>query len=197
MWEIITSDDGTAVSADASSTAVETGWHHLAFVADNPSHSWGFYYDGRYKETLTGVHTYADQGSFVEVGGLNGAVTFNGTIDEVRIYNRSITTEEINWSAGIMTQDLSGFGNHGLVIGNTSYDYYARFDGAFEFDGVDDIIKTTTSSITLNELTVETWIKTGNTNGSATYDRIISPASWNPGFILAIWGRDHADAGVS
>ncbi|MBU4205102.1 LamG domain-containing protein, partial [Patescibacteria group bacterium] len=128
-------------------------------------------------------------------GAGNNNYYFNGTIDEVRIYNRTLSPAEINWSAGIMVEDLSWVGNDGFVYGNASYDYYSKFGGAFDFDGVDDYINAgndTSLNIT-DAITIEAWIKlnaAGNhpmivTKGNVLYAAWLNNIFKQPRFALA------------
>jgi len=71
-------------------------WHHLVFVNTKPtaSQSTDFYLDGQYKWTDTISYQTGRTTATVYVGsGYNGY--FNGSIDDVRIYNRALTAGEV------------------------------------------------------------------------------------------------------
>ena len=102
---------------------------------------------------------------------------FNGTIDEVKIYNTTLSGAEIReeyergtlpayWKfdegTGTTAYDSSGNNNHGTLIGGpTSVD--GKIGKALSFDGVDDYIEISHSPL-LNprngDFTVEAWIRT-------------------------------------
>ncbi|MFH1904282.1 MAG: LamG domain-containing protein [bacterium] len=98
-------DAGTTKSATASSTPLENaGWHHVAFTADRDS-STGlkFYIDGTEPTYSTQEDPTALTGDIsnsepVVIGknNLSPANTyFNGAIDEVRIYRRVLSSDEV------------------------------------------------------------------------------------------------------
>lgn len=98
----------------------------------------------------------------------------NGTIDEVRIYNRSLSAEEIkelylskglvgHWKMDAGTGsnstkaiDSSGYGNTGTVTGAT-FTNQGRFKEGYSFDGVDDRIGI--SYLNKSEITYSLWVK--------------------------------------
>ena len=74
---------------------VTGAWHHIAvtFVNGNVS----LYFNGTYVDSQTALFTsiYASTG-YLFIGTRNGGSNWvNGTIDEVRIYNRALSAEEI------------------------------------------------------------------------------------------------------
>ena len=82
---------------DVSNFFVNDGtWHHYAFVID--SNGTNHYKDGSSVTTtsqaLSGVTTTFDIGNVTDSGGNNSY--FNGKIDQVRIFNRTLTDDEIN-----------------------------------------------------------------------------------------------------
>jgi len=141
----------------------DTNWHHHAATYDGSTTR--YYIDGVLYNTST--VTVSTVGTTLEIGReLDGDNMFNGTIDEVRIYDRALSAAEINWSSGVMVQDKSGFGNHGNVT-NASYDYYALFDGVFEFDGSHDTIQRGTDDAELDgfsQFTGMSWVKINQNN---------------------------------
>jgi hypothetical protein len=61
---------------------------------------------------------------------------FNGTIDELAIYNRTLTAKEIITHAGKMIIDETGV-NNGTRIG-TSFNYSGKLGPSLQFDGTND-----------------------------------------------------------
>src|SRR3989338_198491 len=69
-------------------------WYHVAitYVSGNLS----FYFDGLFRKSVSDTNTYILGGSFC-IGSYNcaGAENFNGTIDEVIVWNRSLDESEV------------------------------------------------------------------------------------------------------
>jgi hypothetical protein len=68
-------------------------WYHVAYVM-NDTH-WGFYVNGTLENSGTTSYDLYISNSNFTIGKDIGTAAFNGTIDEVKIYNRSLTAEEI------------------------------------------------------------------------------------------------------
>ncbi|MFH1127092.1 MAG: DUF2341 domain-containing protein, partial [archaeon] len=116
---------------------------------------------------------------------------FNGTLDEVRIYDRSLTPSEImalyekgsgdylvgywNFSEGLgtMAQDSSGNGNDGIIYNtNTGIDNCTggcsgwttngKFGYGMQFDGVNDYVDVGDIGLgTTRDLTISFWVNQG------------------------------------
>jgi len=94
----------------------------------------------------------------LEIGHYSGGLPvpyFNGTIDDVRIYNYALSTAEIAnlyqaEAAGLIAQylfngnadDASGFGHHGTIYGGATFsdDRSGNPNGAINLDGIDDYV---------------------------------------------------------
>ncbi len=85
--------------------------------------------------------------------------TFNGSIDEVAIWNRSLTEDEIQeiYNRGFIG-DRSKYGNNGSIVG-TSFTT-GKYQQGFTFDGVDDFVNVSddNSLDVTNEITIEMWL---------------------------------------
>ena len=77
-----------------SNNAVNEGlWHHAVFTVDS-SNNQILYIDGQYQTTNT--HTQAGSSGKIYIGsGFLGGSYFNGSLDDVRIYNRALSAGEI------------------------------------------------------------------------------------------------------
>ncbi len=92
-------------------------WYHVALVKQSTSAI--FYINGILDATITGIPLpLTPSGSWVfRIGSRGGSQTFNGFIDDVAVWNRSLTNAEINtsMSAGPLsvsnTNDLVGYWN--------------------------------------------------------------------------------------
>ena len=90
--------DGDAVDLEggnAGSIVNDGNWHHAVLVRKGTTIT--IYLDGN--EDINGSNTALDDidtsTSKLHIGGREKSNSFNGTIDEVRIYNRALTPEEI------------------------------------------------------------------------------------------------------
>jgi len=72
-------------------------WHHLVGVADAGDDSLKIYLDGEREEGTynSGSWTGADNGGDLMIGSNYANRYFQGTIDEVAIYNRALTKDEV------------------------------------------------------------------------------------------------------
>ncbi len=79
-----------------TTTALGTGWHHVAMVIDAGGTPTA-YYDGVAVGTYTGTNATAPSSSITTIGSLssNSTNNFTGSIDDVRLYNRSLSASEV------------------------------------------------------------------------------------------------------
>jgi len=193
----------------------------IAWVPNRWVH-WTFTYDGSsmkiYKNGILVMGPTAQTGAIdkttndLGIGGTGtGAYPFIGLIDEVRIYNRALSPEEIRFhysrggpvaywkfdeGQGTKVYDLSGNGNNGTLnlgtSGNTDPSKAwvpGKFGTALSFDGVDDYVNLPTSTLgNWNQLTYEVWVKAPQYTGSqwpAFIGSYTTGASYN--INLGIW----------
>ena len=160
-------------------------WSHVTAVFDGTNVS--FYFNGVLDSSVSGTGAYATniaydlylgrQGSSAPVSNL-----FSGTIDEVRIYNRALDSNEITalynytsdalissaqWkfeeNTGTSTFDLSGNNNTGTLNNGVAW-VTGKYGKALSFDGVDDFVYingSTSLNITPN-LSVSAWVNFSN-----------------------------------
>jgi len=166
---------GSGVSADV--------WYHVAVSKSGTTFT--LYLNGNYENsgTLADVDiTNLQIGRRIDP--TRGVWYFDGIIDEVRISNIARTTFVLAvapsvdantvalWrfdeSVGNIAYDSSGNGNDGTIHEATwagpNWTTEGKFDGALEFDGVDDYVEVlSTSAIMPATLTVEAWVKPSKT----------------------------------
>jgi len=152
-------NNGTLRAASSSSNICDGAWHHVVGIYDG--YRTIYYVDGK------NVYT-KDWGSFLAIGTTSsnslyisstGTNRFNGVIDEVSIWNRALSSEEITASYDANTNGLSHI-FAGLADG--TYQYYA-----YVTDATGNSAKTETRTIT-----VDTDGRPGDTNS----DGIINTA---------------------
>jgi hypothetical protein len=93
--------DGTGDLQDTSSdvTYTDTEWHHVTGVVNAGVNY--LYVDG-FLQVQTSNKTISDSGEFAHIGRQYSHLSdryFNGLIDDVRIYGRALTRQEIGWLA--------------------------------------------------------------------------------------------------
>ncbi len=162
--------DGTdEYSLDSTTTFTSSGWHHFAVVwdQDSPTNS-EIYIDGR-ADNATDTGTIGNIGSIASTTVLaigaatDASLSFNGSLDELRVYRRALTPEEIAetyrltaptgtdnglkgyWSfngqdiRSTIAYDRSGAGNDGtLTLGPVPA--IGKIGQSLNFDGSDDYV---------------------------------------------------------
>jgi hypothetical protein len=92
--------EDAAVTVIRSQEAVPLGWHHVAVTCDpHGSGKVRLYLDGRLSNEKAARQWGDPAGGFLTFSG-RGNQAFKGLIDEVRIYSRALTGEEIRRIAG-------------------------------------------------------------------------------------------------
>ncbi|MBN2422618.1 hypothetical protein JXB41_05295 [Candidatus Woesearchaeota archaeon] len=118
------------VSTDTGAIISNNNWYHVVAVYDSSDAMKRIYIDGIEVANSTSVTgTPATNSVNLGIGADpkgNSGGFFNGTIDEVRIYNRSLTTEEI---IDLME---SGLIDKGLYRANTSTGTYKPVGGIYD-----------------------------------------------------------------
>jgi hypothetical protein len=132
---------------------------------------------------------------------------FNGLIDDIAIYNRALTEQEIqnlyagtspaacldlpaNLQDGLVgywpfcgnANDESGNGNNGTVNGATlAEDRFGNAGSAYSFDGVDDYITANASTAldasSYSEITLSAWVNTAEFSPTGSASKIITHTS--------------------
>ncbi|MBI2542782.1 MAG: tail fiber domain-containing protein [Candidatus Aenigmarchaeota archaeon] len=103
---------GSGWTGTAISTSFTTGvWYHVVGTYDSSSGSMKAYVNGVLESTVAGSGTITTgrRPLYIGTSEQDFARVWNGTIDEVRIYNRALSAEEIR------TQYLGGLQSHGAV----------------------------------------------------------------------------------
>jgi Tfp pilus assembly protein PilE len=79
-----------------TTTALGTGWHHIAMVID-ASGTPTAYRDGVAVGSYAGTNATTPSSSVTTIGAQSGSSTnnFNGSIDDVRLYNRALSASEV------------------------------------------------------------------------------------------------------
>jgi hypothetical protein len=122
-------------------------WYHIATTFDNSTGEYRIYINGILDAVTLGKYG-APQINFDNIGGeptCCGGRYFNGTIDEVRIWNRALSPEEINASyhAGL-NKLYRNFTN----LPDGTYEYYA-----YAIDEAGNVNQTEVRNVTIDTIT--------------------------------------------
>jgi hypothetical protein len=97
--ELVAFFDG-ATTRNWGAPASITNWHHLVWVADGAAGQINHYKDGILQATANQTYTARAIGGAIRIGTryepyLGNSYPFNGLIDDVRIYNRALASNEV------------------------------------------------------------------------------------------------------
>jgi hypothetical protein len=182
-------DGGNTDTHDSNSNVlIPNTWQHVAFTWDNFDPFIRYYVDGQ-ELSNTDFHdgdTIRDSSQVVIIGNVNLTADpgrfFNGMMDEVRIYNRALSAQEIQnhyqgiyenearlkgvWhfdeGEGPIVFDDSGEGHHGKAKGPLWVS--GKINNALEFDGYRDYVDYGNSTILqpIGNMSLEFWAKPFN-----------------------------------
>ncbi|OYT53802.1 MAG: hypothetical protein B6U72_04680 [Candidatus Altiarchaeales archaeon ex4484_2] len=171
-------------------------WHYFCGVWDGISGSMEFYVDGQLKDNMGGVDgSLASTGHGLYLGRWHGGwYELNGSLDEVRVYSRALSSTEIkdlfglyrsgplvaayyfDEGNGLVANDSSGNENHGFINGASWVDGIS--ETALSFDGVDDYVDLGDywGVEGIGELSLGAWVKPLG-DGSSNDMRILSKSA--------------------
>ncbi len=113
----LSDSSGDSEVFSAGTPLIDGYWHHLVFVRDHDTGKNQVYVDGNLDGSIDKISYSAGFDSAtapVTIGRLNsvGTFPFNGVADEVVMYRRALTPEEIkhNFNSGLQGKDICGSG---------------------------------------------------------------------------------------
>ncbi len=191
-WEIHISSDGL-VRFDLGATGSTSGfmttstinvvnrWYHVVGVYDTVDNTYAIYIDGQLHRT--GSYDLADQGAnHLSLGTRTGSSErFDGTIDDLRIYNYELDAEAVaelhgligHWKfdegSGTVANDSTAFNNDATVNGAT-WGTDCAGNTTLSFNGFGDNAVTNTSFNPPSEGTIAFWFQSANP--SAAHQRL-------------------------
>ncbi len=160
-------------------------WHHVAGVYNGTNRY--LYFDGELDNSDSRTGNLAETTWDIYIGGngSNPGRTWRGWIDDVRLYNCSLSEDEITalarrfsapvawWKldeSGVSTAaDSTGNGHTGTLHNNPTWQPSGgQLDGALSFDEVDDYVTVTDFDYTneSNEFSLGFWFKLADVSGS-------------------------------
>ncbi|MBI4713330.1 MAG: DUF2341 domain-containing protein [Planctomycetes bacterium] len=173
--EISFFNNSPVINFATSGAGLQVGqWYHIV-MARNGS-NWNIYVNGVSKGSTSVSLTMPDLNAPLIFGQYGGSSYFGGLMDEVKIYNRALSVEEIStrygsglvgsWhfseGAGSIATDSTDYRNNGTLsptaTGPTWVD--GRFGKALSFDGVDDYVDVGNKKVDLlSNWTISLWQK--------------------------------------
>ncbi|MEQ8211062.1 MAG: LamG domain-containing protein [Lacipirellulaceae bacterium] len=157
-------------------------WHHYVGVYDYDAGEVRFYVDGvlRATTTLTANTSLESDTGALTIGwddGLGGTRYFDGKIDDVRLYNCTLTNAEVaelygligHWkldeTSGTTASDSSELKHDGTLIGSPAWNSGGVYSGGLEYDYTDgnDYVEIPNSDaldiLQLGDYSMSTWFK--------------------------------------
>ena len=176
-------DGASEISVEGTTNIIDGKWHLLVAVCRRETQLSEIYVDGDFEneEDISSLGDISPTGALWIARGYYGSEYQNGTIDEVRIYNRALSPEEVaehyngifNDESGLVlhlpfsegrsgrTLDKSGYNNHGTIHGA---EWVNKVTGGLRFDGVDDYVEVSNAPSlnfgAIDSFSIEAWIKT-------------------------------------
>ncbi|MDA3815764.1 MAG: LamG domain-containing protein, partial [Prolixibacteraceae bacterium] len=164
-------------------------WYNIVVVYNNSGTKPQLFVDGEKWDTngLGIVPVHFDYNLTIgAVNGFNNYHPFGGNIDEVRVYNRALSKDEVKklyeWAPGPVLHlkmdekqgttayDTSGYGNNGILTNGPTWDR-GKYGSALNFDGSNDWINLNSPSTLedLPQVTISAWIKPNSDVGARIY----------------------------
>jgi hypothetical protein len=220
------SGDIAACSPDNSAHVITAGglmdgnWHHVAYVSTGAAATQLLYVDGILQGTVTATPNLSG-GSAATIASQNGSNYFQGTIDDVRVYDRALSASEItdlyHWgvnvapstglvgwwkldeASGTSASDSSGNGNTGTVTPNATGVWVAgKINNAANLNGTTQQVNLPYNAAQVlpaaSAFTVSAWVKPSNLGGG--FETILdqNPTGGNDNYFLEI-NANQADCG--
>ncbi|MBI3985063.1 MAG: DUF2341 domain-containing protein [Candidatus Levybacteria bacterium] len=177
--------NSTNAGTSSNTTLSASTWYFVTFSYDGSKMK--LYINGILDKEESYTGSVGSPASFnVSIGtmGFNqGTYTFNGKIDETRLYNRALSNKEIIQLYGISpANDKSGNGNYGVWNGTPPFYAQGKYGKGGNYDGAGDYVGAGNSSnLQIGTGTMEAWIKTSNA-GSGYRGIVVKQSAY--GFFL-------------
>jgi len=164
-------------------------WHHWVGTYDANTNIIKLYRDGLLENSgiMDGDYVGTGNLSIGATGGAGGGYLFKGQIDDVRIYDRVLSSEEVKYhynqgapaaywdmdeGTGSLVNDQSGNRNRGAITGATWAQ--GKFGSALRFDGASYVDCGTNSNLDItNQVTLSAWVNLAS-YGSSTARTVVS-----------------------
>ncbi|MGY4884089.1 MAG: LamG-like jellyroll fold domain-containing protein, partial [Nanobdellota archaeon] len=114
--------NGTANIYCQYSASPLTGWHMLSFTFDTTTNKLTCYVDGTNTSSGVDISGFGgiDSSNDIYMGSIVGSYSINGSIDEVMIFNRSLSTTEIK---ALYSSQINKFNTSAMNLSNGQHNY--------------------------------------------------------------------------
>lgn len=204
---------GVTVAPQYSSTLSNNTWYHVAYTWDNTTRKGNLYVNGALQQNVSYAQAITI-GEYLQNLGTctaTGYTTFNGTLDDVRAYNRALSPKEVRdlyaWAPGPLVYipadegsgtayDKSGNNQTTSWVGTGSHYTIGKFGKAASFNGVDDGLYVTSNVRNSRQGTAEFWVNPQNNTPSSdtrllhNYDTNRFYVILNTGFTVSVKHSD-------
>lgn len=157
-------------------------WTHVVIVRDLNAMKLTWFVNGSLKASATASYSAAVASTNSVLIGAGYAGKYNGSIDDVRVYNRALSANEVSalyseynpglnldsgqaglvgwWKLDGNAKDSTPYGNDGTVTGATpTADREGRSNGAYSFNGTSDYIQVPDINLSANSFSATAWFK--------------------------------------
>ena len=162
-----------------STTNIPAGWNHAVVQWNSSASKWDIYINATAHTTYT-VGTNA-QGKFKLKFGNRSSNYYTGSLDQIRIFNKSLSSSEITQ---LYNENSSTFKKVDIFNDAT--------DGHYNLDGTDSFYMT--HFITDQNFTIGGWFYRNSAGGSAGYETLWSQG-YSPAVRCQIYGADGSASG--
>ncbi len=180
---VVVYDNTSAGYAFSKTGSLSVGvWQHVVGIFSASQGKFKIYINGvEYSSTTAAPNAGGLADRYLNIGRQGSGSYFNGLIDEVRIYSRALTAEEVryhynrggpvaqwkfNEGSGLTAYDSSGNGNTGTLQNNMATTSWTsgKYGSALSFDGTDDWVSVAHSASldspnATQQITITAWIK--------------------------------------
>ncbi|MFH0949349.1 MAG: LamG domain-containing protein, partial [Candidatus Aenigmatarchaeota archaeon] len=152
---------------------INTNWHLITATFNDTNAT--IYFDGIPKNsTILPIAVSTDYAMRIGHETTTFSYPWGGAIDEVRIYNRALSQQEIqedmNSAQPVNTGLVASYSfeeGSGAIAHDTHHHVAGKYDSAVGFDGLNGFVNVSSSNIgSANQMTIELWTKPGIQIGS-------------------------------
>ncbi len=153
-----------------ASSLQDNAWHHIVAVATTTSLK--VYIDGVLKNTTNGTWTPTTASAFdMQIGSRQGSVYYEGAVDEVKLFSRALSSEEV--AAEYTAQNAGNSAGVSFAGGITP--------GASNTSGYDAVVQTDAPGYNLAINQNQNLTSGANTIAAISGASIATPLSWSEG----------------
>lgn len=182
-------------------------WNHIALSVDRASGKATIYCNGVDVSADTSIRSDFATNQSLQFGRMtDGGSSLSGGLDDLRLYGRNLTPEEIRvlsirsplayWPLDNNLSDQGGFNRPLTAIGGAAFNVdRARGTHSLLLDGADDRANSAAFDLG-NSITLSAWVKIPSTSNALETILANGPSNYSSaGFRLFVYGASQANAG--